>query len=890
MRKAAFLLSVIFICAIVPGQSNGLIVESTNWESIEFPVKYENLPVWYYSSSPNNFYVNDSNGLRAALDIARTDGYDNIIYLESGTYAALGPFVYGGAGTDNNSVTLSGGGSYFDYNYDYDYDYYNPRSTNPEDTKIDGNSLNPVLQLLADAQDVNFSFKIENLTIQNGYTNSGDPCGAGIEAYTGTAGQGDIHLEIKNCVFRNNTAANGASGGAIYCNSSLEISDCNFLSNSAYDGGALFITHDPDANQSVAPVIRNCYFEGNFNDGNQGSTIWHNVALQVSNCVFKGRSGGAKSSGPGSTIWGDPGSHLNIKNSTFSGIRVDGWGSAIQSFNGAMDITNCLFANNYAGISGAVAYCHAYDTGIIQTINITNCTFTVNTSRGYYGAVSNRGGAMILTNSIFWDNGGYTGIDNSYSRISKGGGVIYIDGVMYMRHCIHYDEYDRFGNITNGGYNSHDNPMFTDDNSYHLKHLSPCIDAGNNYLVPAGITTDLAGKPRFQDDPYTTNTGIGSGPIVDIGAYEYQRTARFGKADGKKTVKLTLKDKSNNDVTFSLSGSGYGVMDPCDPSFSLIEIYNYKDNASPSAFSISTKAPDGSSAGSIKCYCPLKSITAKNITLKGDLTIASSAKHKAAAAITFGVGEDLNIISKMPIKSIATTEWYGSLTAPSVGSITTKGNPQAEKWGNLIIDANIGGDVGSLNVANWLEGTWLCNSVKNITAPGTYNFNLLLSQKPSPDNYALGKLSVRYLCINSRIVSAGNISTVALGKMENSNCFAGVSSISDIQGYGGVPDGVFDLPDLSTTTFNGAVIKNVKITGIKNYDPNFFINSNIAAEKINNAYVAYPQYHNDGIPFGFTTAYGFNSLKIKDQWETRSWKNLNQPVISQSRDMQVRRY
>jgi hypothetical protein len=64
---------------------------------------------------------------------------------------------------------------------------------------------------------------------------------------------------------------------------------------------------------------------------------------------------------------------------------------------------------------------------------------------------------------------------------------------------------------------------------------SPCIDAGDNAGVPAdtidldddGDTTepvpfDLAGSSRFADDPLTPDTGAGTPPIVDVGAYEYQ--------------------------------------------------------------------------------------------------------------------------------------------------------------------------------------------------------------------------------------------------------------------------------------------------------------------------------------------------------------------------------
>jgi len=50
---------------------------------------------------------------------------------------------------------------------------------------------------------------------------------------------------------------------------------------------------------------------------------------------------------------------------------------------------------------------------------------------------------------------------------------------------------------------------------------SALIDAGNNLLVPAGATVDVLGNDRFFDDPETPDTGVGTPPIVDIGAVEF---------------------------------------------------------------------------------------------------------------------------------------------------------------------------------------------------------------------------------------------------------------------------------------------------------------------------------------------------------------------------------
>src|SRR5690606_40927819 len=44
---------------------------------------------------------------------------------------------------------------------------------------------------------------------------------------------------------------------------------------------------------------------------------------------------------------------------------------------------------------------------------------------------------------------------------------------------------------------------------------------GDNSALPAGVTLDLAGAPRRWDDPATPDTGAGSSPVVDMGAFEF---------------------------------------------------------------------------------------------------------------------------------------------------------------------------------------------------------------------------------------------------------------------------------------------------------------------------------------------------------------------------------
>ena len=81
-------------------------------------------------------------------------------------------------------------------------------------------------------------------------------------------------------------------------------------------------------------------------------------------------------------------------------------------------------------------------------------------------------------------------------------------------------------------------PLFVDpmNDDYRLLPGSPCIDAGNNTVLPYYLRMDLLGLRRLVDDPATPDTGIAdywharkvpSGdrilrPVVDIGAYEFQ--------------------------------------------------------------------------------------------------------------------------------------------------------------------------------------------------------------------------------------------------------------------------------------------------------------------------------------------------------------------------------
>jgi hypothetical protein len=353
---------------------------------------------------------------------------------------------------------------------------------------------------------------------------------------------------------------------------------------------------------------------------------------------------------------------------------------------------------------------------------------------------------------------------------------------------------------------------------------------------------------------------------------------------------LTFTDCDNNSVTFKLTGPGSIVMDDANCSFSEITLNGTTDK---SQFTISTKGKAHTSVGSITCNGPMKSITAKTAKLSGSITIGHSSNPKSAVTIVFDQAEELNIDSNMPIKSITAFGWSGSLTAPSVGSITTKSDKKRSIAGNLDIDVNVDSVINSVNVAGWLESSWDCCSVKSMTAYAADDFYLTLRQKPDPKILALGKLTIKNGFYWSRIISSGNIGAVTVAAMRQSVCFAGVADACMVDLNA---DDVCDLPPVLDDTFNQtATIKSIMIKGIKGDDATYFVNSNIAAANILSVSMAYPAYTNAGVPFGISMWNNpTKTFTIIDANGTHSWKGSDMGtaigwLLGNGGDMQVRR-
>jgi hypothetical protein len=281
--------------------------------------------------------------------------------------------------------------------------------------------------------------------------------------------------------------AGASSTGAVLDGFFIVGGNANGLEPREKNGGGLFVESGP-------PDVVNCVFHDNHAE-RLGGALYARAAVRVVNATFVGNE------------------------------AAQGGGVFLES--AAASFANCVFSGNDATEGGGMALAEA-NAGIAQ------CTFSVNTARSGGGLRSLRGSRPRIGNSIFWgnsDNGG----DGEAAQIRPDPSSVVT--------LLYSDVQGYEGTIPGVGILSAD-PLFvndagpdflvgTPDDDVRLSPGSPCIDAGGNGEVPSdgtdldadgnraeSLPLDREGQARFFDDPRRPNTGDGTAPIVDLGAFE----------------------------------------------------------------------------------------------------------------------------------------------------------------------------------------------------------------------------------------------------------------------------------------------------------------------------------------------------------------------------------
>jgi hypothetical protein len=262
------------------------------------------------------------------------------------------------------------------------------------------------------------------------------------------------------------TDGSGTGAGMYNLNGSPTVSNCNFVSNFATvgHGGGMY-------NETSSPTVVNCKFFGNATSGSGGGMYNLDCNSMVINCLFSGNTG-------------------------------DYGGGMCNSTSCNPMVINCTFSGNTAHIQGGGIY---NNTGKPKP-TLNNCILWNNMDSGptdESAQISNSSSIIINYSCVLGWTGGLGGIGN-----------------------IGNDPYF-------AGADGPDGIIGTEDDNLRLLADSNCIDAGDNSAVPVdtydldndsntdeSIPFDLDRHARFVDEPNVDDSGSGTKPIVDMGAYE----------------------------------------------------------------------------------------------------------------------------------------------------------------------------------------------------------------------------------------------------------------------------------------------------------------------------------------------------------------------------------
>jgi uncharacterized repeat protein (TIGR01451 family) len=294
---------------------------------------------------------------------------------------------------------------------------------------------------------------------------------------------------LRNLVFTDNYAY--AGGGGLYNTASnLTLTNITFRNNRSRFGGGMLST------TANALVLLDVVFEGN------DATEFGGGGL---------RMGGVVGAADTATF-----TNVIFRNNTAE------YGGGFYSTAGVHQFTNVVFVNNVARRTWDTAVGGGGVQSYDSTLHFVNTTFFGNSAGAAGGGLWAEDSSVTLGNSILWGN---TAPDGPQYKL-RGTATL----------AITYSNVEQPSGVHPGTGNLNVNPYFVDaaNGNLRLQLGSYCIDSGNNAAVPAGVTTDLEGRPRFVDMPMVPDTGSGTPPIVDMGAYE---TYLYADVALSKTVK-----------------------------------------------------------------------------------------------------------------------------------------------------------------------------------------------------------------------------------------------------------------------------------------------------------------------------------------------------------------
>lgn len=377
--------------------------------------------------------------------------------------------------------------------------------------------------------------------------------GGGLSSFQG-------NLALSNITIKNNKAAN--VGGGIYANGgTFTLTDAVFKGNlvdqvgPGCSGGGMKFYYGELTLKNV--TFRNNQALCGTSGGGAGlSSQQSSPGLSLTNVDFIDNY--ATNDGGGMLTYSD---NITLTNVAFRGNRGDRGGGL--SMNGGINkFSNVVFSGNYAGYRGGGIYNTNWSNSVVTT-TLVNVTFGGNYAVSGGGAIRNESNTytntVVLSNCVVWGN-------SPNQLRGRGPYVVNYSNVQ--------DGYAGTGNIDTdprfiAPVNATDAPTST--GNLQLQATSTAIDAGDNSALPLDtfdldgdsnttelLPLDLAGNTRRVNVTTITDTGSGTAPLVDMGAYEH---------DGNATISPIADQTIEIDTT--LGPLAFTVGDVDDPASSL---------------------------------------------------------------------------------------------------------------------------------------------------------------------------------------------------------------------------------------------------------------------------------------------------------------------------------
>jgi hypothetical protein len=307
-------------------------------------------------------------------------------------------------------------------------------------------------------------------------------------------------LTLDGAVFLRNTAG---TGGGLHTTSAVTVTNSQFLTNTAAGGGGGVLA------DSGAPLtLHGGLFAGNAATStlSLGGAISASGGLAADGVTFVGNTAGA-----GGALAVDNGPLLITNTQFLANQAVNGDGGALRAHGDGTTLANLLLVGNAASHQGGAVYLE------LLGANLTQITAVSNTAAVSGSVLFARSTGTTLANSIVWRNG-----PDAVDRLIGGLNFSFNLGDTGLAGAGNLSADPVFVRAPDPG---DGNWATLGDNDYgdlRLTAASPGIDAGNNTLLSLSLPTDLAGQPRFFDVASVPDTGVGTAPIVDMGAYEAQ--------------------------------------------------------------------------------------------------------------------------------------------------------------------------------------------------------------------------------------------------------------------------------------------------------------------------------------------------------------------------------